>query len=122
MEINFCKVEAKILTERIFYQINQRAKCYNETIYWRVIDSTTIKLCVPIRGCPFSDDIVLRFEKDFPEYSLSQYGVTVNNSSNIIIFIFTIGRHDYKYVSQKDLCNMLDNHNGYCHILNSHYV
>ena len=32
MEINLY-AESKILDERIFYQINQRAKCYNEIVY-----------------------------------------------------------------------------------------
>ena len=121
MEINFY-VESKMLSERIYYQINKGANCYNETIYWRVIDSATIELCVPNRGCPFFDDISLRFEKDFPEYSINQREVKVNPSSNLVIFEFTIKRYDYKYVSQEDLYNMFDNHNGYCHILNPYYT
>ena len=121
MEINLC-AESKMLEERIFYQISKRAKCYNETIYWHVISSTTIKLCVPVNNCIFFDDISLKFKKDFPEYSINQYDVKVNHLGNLIIFGFTIERYDYKYVSQNDLCNMFEKHNGYCHILNSYYV
>ena len=119
MEINLY-AESKILDERIFYQINQRAKCYNEIVYWRVLDSTTIQLCTPANKGIFFDDIILRFEKDFPEYCLFNHDLDVIRE--LVVFSFSIKRHDYGYFSQKDLYNMLKYHNDYHYIDNFYYI